>query len=72
MIWWPARPACCASPRVRASTWRGSVELLPSTSTAVEASPGDYVVTTTDLTAAMGRVSTWCSELGVDTHQPAF
>ncbi|MEO8106013.1 MAG: ABC transporter ATP-binding protein [Actinomycetes bacterium] len=40
-------------------------QLMPGASTAVETSPGAYVVTTTELTEAMGRVSAWCVEVGV-------
>ncbi len=40
-------------------------QLMPDGSTAVEAAPGTYVVTTSHLTEAMGQVSAWCTELGV-------
>jgi ABC-2 type transport system ATP-binding protein len=44
---------------------RGLEERLPPGSTSVEASPGTYVVTSPDLSEAMGHVSAWCVSLGI-------
>ncbi len=45
---------------------QGLEKRLPHGSTAVEVSPGTYLVTSPDLSEAMGHVSAWCIDLGIN------